>query len=59
MSDSVVVNLLALFILFISLIATSCVVAFLRKRWLAARRPGAAAPEDAGARIKAAHAAQI
>lgn len=38
MSDSVVVNLLALFILLMSLLATSCIVAFLRKRWLAARR---------------------
>lgn len=59
MSDSVVVDLLAIFILLMSLIASSCVVAVLRKRWLSARRRGAAAREVDSVLINPDHAAEI
>lgn len=59
MSGSVVVNLLALFILLMSLLATSCVVAFLRKRWLLFRRRSVVERKIQAALINPDHAAEV
>ncbi len=59
MSGSVVFNLIVLFITGIMLVAASCIFAFVRKRWLLARRTAEAARKSHNVLFDANHAPKI